>query len=308
MEITEIKSFLSINKVKNLDVFFDYETRNLSTFRLKGKCPIFIIANSVDALFYLLSFLERYKINYYIIGRGSNTLIGSCGNIIMIKLGKMFDYIEFEDSHIIAGASCNLGRFVIRCAKNKYDFSFLAGIPGTIGGAVSGNCGTQIESLCDYVESIECLKVIKNKIIKEKIRLKSHNYGYRFLNIDNLVVITKVFLKKERADKELIYINIRENILKKKTNQPLGTFNCGCFFKNPLTSRKTAGELIDNLGLKGFSYGGAVISTKHANFIENGGKATPDDIHNLSKIVAGLVSEKYKIKLEHEVKLVGFEN
>ncbi|MCE5330446.1 UDP-N-acetylmuramate dehydrogenase [bacterium] len=307
MEINEIKTLLAINKIDNLDIFFDYEIRNLSTFRLSGKCPIFIIANSEDALISLLSFLESSGTGYYFIGRGSNTLIGDCGKTVIIKLGKKFDYIEFNDGgHITAGASCNLGKFIIKCAKNKYDFSFLAGIPGTVGGAASGNCGNQTESLCDYVESIECLRISKNKILKEKIKL--FKYGYRFLKIDNLAVITRIFLKKDETERELIYNNIRENILKKKASQPLGSFNCGCFFKNPLNSKKTAGELIDSLGLKGFSYGGAAISIKHANFIENYGEATSEDIYNLSKIIAGLVNERFRIKLEYEVKIVGLEN
>ncbi len=307
MEIDEIKTFLTINKIKDLDIFFDYETRNLSTFRLNGKCPVFIIANSEDALLSLLSFLEGCSAGYYIIGRGSNTLIGDCSKTVVIKLGKNFDYVEFDDDNgfITAGASCNLGKFIIKCAKKRYDFSFLAGIPGTVGGAVFGNCGNQVESLCDYIESIECIRILKNKILKEN--LKIFKYGYRFLKIDNMAVITRVFLKKDKMERELIYNNIKENILKKKNSQPLNSFNCGCFFKNPLNSKKTAGALIDSLGLKGFSYGGASVSIKHANFIENRGNAMPEDIYNLVKIIAGLVNEKFRIKLEYEVKLVGFE-
>ena len=309
MEIEKVKTFLMGSKIDNLDIFFDYGTRNLSTFRLDGKCPLFVIANTEEALISLLTFLKESDTDYYFIGKGTNTLIGDCSKTVIIKLGKKFDFIEFNDGgYFTAGASCVLGKFVIKCYKNKYDFSFLAGIPGTLGGAVSGNCGNKIESICDYVESIEGLRILKNKILKEKIKIKPFNYGYRFLKIENLAVITRIFFKKEKSEKEIIYISIKENIHKKKASQPLDTFNCGCFFKNPLNSKKTAGELIDNLGLKGFVYGGAVISIKHANFIENNGNAAPEDIYDLSKIVAGLVYEKFKIKLEYEVKSVGFTN
>ncbi|MCL4386480.1 MAG: UDP-N-acetylmuramate dehydrogenase [Cyanobacteria bacterium] len=309
MDIEEIKTYLNTIKIKDLEIFYDYEIRNLSTFRQQGKCFIFIIAHTEDALLLLLNFLNENNVKYYIIGRGSNTLINDNCKDIIIKPGRSFDFIEFYDNGLIAaGASCILGKFINRCYKNNYDFSFLAGIPGTIGGAVYGNCGNKIMAICDYIESMECLRFLKNKIIKERIKIKPLNYGYRFLKIENLAVITKVFFKKEKVQKELIFINIRDKVRAKKISQPLNTFNCGCFFKNPLNSIKTAGQLIDSLGLKGFAYGGAAVSKKHANFIENKESASSEDIYDLSKIIKGLVSDNFKINLEYEVKLVGFTN
>ena len=107
-------------------------------------------------------------------------------------------------------------------------------------------------------------------------------------------------------EKELIFNEIVERIKNKKNAQPLNKFTAGCFFKNPLNANKTAAELIDALGLKGFKYGGAGISKKHANFIENYDNASPMDIYNLSKIVLGMVKDNFNIELENEVKLVGF--
>jgi UDP-N-acetylmuramate dehydrogenase len=309
MEINELKTYFKTRKIENLEICFDYNIRSLSTFKTNGRCHIFIIVNSEEALLILLNILQEIKAGYFIIGGGSNTLINdNCAEII-IKLGKNFDYAEFsDDGFISAGASCILGKFIIKCYKNGYDFSFLAGIPGTVGGAVFGNCGNRIETICDYIESIECFRMHKNKAIKEKVKINHLNYGYRFLKIDYLSVITRINFKKEKVARELVYINVRENIKLKKSVQPLNTFNCGCFFKNPLNSNKTAGELIDSLRLKGFSYGGAMVSTKHANFLENNGSASSDDVYNLAKIVAGLVFENFKIRLEYEVKLVGFKN
>lgn len=308
MEIEEIKILLKKSDIKNLEVFFNYNTRNLSTFRINGIASILIVVNSDEALISLLNILNDINAGYYIIGGGSNTLISDKCNDILIKLGKNYDFQEFYDNGFItAGASCILGKFITHSYKNKYDFSFLAGVPGTIGGAVYGNCGTQLEGICDYVESIECLKIIKNKALKEKIKLKPLNYGYRFLKIENLAVITKVFFKKDKTEREIIFNNIREKIKSKKATQPLNTFNCGCFFKNPLNSKKTAGELIDSLGLTGFMYGGAAVSKKHANFIENINNATSEDVFNLAKIIKGLVKENFNINLDYEVKLVGFQ-
>jgi UDP-N-acetylmuramate dehydrogenase len=309
MEIEELKTYLKTRKIENLEIYFDYNIRSLSTFKINSRCQVFIIVNSEEALLILLNILQEKNAGYFIIGGGSNTLINDNCIDIIIKLGKKFDFIEyFDDGLITVGASCILGRFITKGYKNKYDFSFLAGIPGTIGGAVFGNCGNRLETICDYIESIECFRVLKNKIIKEKVKLNHLNYGYRFLKIDHLSVITKIHFKKEKIEKELIYINIREKIKLKKAVQPLNTFNCGCFFKNPLNSNKTAGELIDSLGLKGFTFGGAMVSTKHANFLENNGSASSMDIFSLAKIIEGLVFENFKIRLEYEVKLVGFQN
>lgn len=307
MEIEEIKIILKKSNIKNLEMFFNCSTRNLSTFRLNGRASILIVADSDDALISLLNILNEVKASYYIIGKGSNTLINDNCNDVLIKLGNNYDFMEFSDNGFItAGASSILGKFVTCSCKNNYDFSFLAGIPGTIGGAVYGNCGTKLEGICDYVDGIEYIKIIKDKALKEKIKLKTLNYGYRFLKIKNLAVITKVFFKKDKIQKEIIFNNIKENIKFKKSTQPLNTFNCGCFFKNPLNLRKTSGELIDNLNLKGFIYGGAAVSKKHANFIENINNATSEDVISLAKIISGLVKENFNINLDYEVKLVGF--
>jgi UDP-N-acetylmuramate dehydrogenase len=309
MGTEELKTFFKTTKFENLEIYFDYNTRNLSTLKINGICHIFIIVNSKEALLILLTVLHERNAKYFIIGGGSNTLINdNCADVI-IKLGKQFDYIKYsDDGHISVGASVILGRFIIKCYKNKYDFSFLAGIPGTVGGAVFGNCGNNFGAICDYIESIECYRLLKNKVFREKIKLNHLNYGYRFLKIDHLSVITEINFKKEKTERELIYINIRENIRIKKEGQPLNTFNCGCFFKNPLNSNKTAGQLIDSLGLKGFKFGGAMVSAKHANFIENNGEASAEDVFSLAKIIAGLVYENFKIRLEYEVRLVGFQN
>jgi len=309
METEELKTYLKTRKIENLEIYFDYNIRNLSTFKINGMCQVFIIVNSKEALLILLTVLHEKNVRFFIIGSGSNTLINDNCIDVIIKLGKQFDFIKYSDDGFISvGASSILGRFIIKCYKNKYDFSFLAGIPGTVGGAVFGNCGNRIESICDYIESIECFRVLKNKILKEKVKLNHLNYGYRFLEIDHLSVITEIHFKKKKIEKGMVYINIRENIRLKKEVQPLNTFNCGCFFKNPLNSNKTAGQLIDSLGLKGFTFGGAMVSMKHANFLENNGTASAADVFNLAKIIAGLVFENFKIRLEYEVKLVGFQN
>jgi UDP-N-acetylmuramate dehydrogenase len=115
-------------------------------------------------------------------------------------------------------------------------------------------------------------------------------------------------IKNVRSEPDEIFNKIRSKIKQKKMEQPLAGKNAGCFFKNPGNTGSTSGELIDACMFKGFSYGGACISEKHANFIDNFNNASSKDIFVLSKIVRDSVKDKYGIELEYEVVLVGLND
>ncbi len=304
----KIKKIIDNSGIKNLKIYHDADMRKLFTFRINAIIPFLVIPENAEALVSLTACLLDNNIEYFIIGGGSNSLINDLNkNIVIIKLGRLFDSIDFkEEGSIECGAAYNMARFVTECYKESYNFAFLAGIPGTLGGAVAGNSGTKFSSICEFVDRIECLKIKSNHVVKEEHKLRKNDFGYRFLNIENLLAITKIYLKKERAEKELVFNEILERIKYKKASQPLNKFTAGCFFKNPLNSNKTAAELIDSLDLKGFQYGGAAVSKKHANFIENFKDASSMDIYNLSRIIAGMVKDNFNIELENEVKIVGF--
>jgi len=304
----KINKIIEKSNITGIEVLHNVDLRRLLTYRINGKLSNLMIVESEEALKNLLGILIDNDSEYFILGGGSNSLINDKNeNIVFIKLGRYFDNINFyPDGLIVCGAAYNLGQFIITCYKNCYDFSFLAGIPGTVGGAVAGNSGTKLKSVCEFVEGIECMRLKAGKVLYERYELKKNDFGYRFLNIKNLLIITKVYLRKEISDKEIIFNNILEKIKLKKKSQPLNKYTAGCFFKNPINSSKTAAELIDYLGLKGFTYGGAVISKKHANFIENFKDASAKDIFELSRIIYGMVKDNFNIELENEVRLVGF--
>jgi UDP-N-acetylmuramate dehydrogenase len=310
--LNKVESLLKNSNIKDegdIETYYNYSLNKLSSFKTDGKCPIFIVIKNEVSLQKILNLFYENEIRFYLIGDGTNILINDKNNdYVILKLGKDFSFIDFSENDLIScGAAFNLGKFVISCCKQGYDFSFLAGVPGTVGGAVYGNSGNKTDSICNYVESIECFILGSNEIIKKRYYFKPTNYSYRCLDIRNLLAITKVYFKKERSNKKLIFGKINENIRVKKASQPLNTFNAGCFFKNPLNSKKTAAELIDELGLKGFCFGGASVSQKHANFIENSNMATPEDIFLLSRIIFGYVKDNYNINLENEVHLIGFK-
>ncbi len=304
----DLKKIIDNCGIKNLRIHHNVHLRELLTYRPDGIISTLVIAESLQALKEIFNFLLANNIDYFVIGGGSNSLINDKNkDIVIISLGRFFNNINFiKNGEISCGAAFKTSRFVTECYKKSYDFSFLAGIPGTIGGGVAGNAGTRHNSVCEFVESVECLRLKSCSIVQENYRLKKKDYGYRILNIKNLLAITNIKFKKEITEKEMILNEIHKKIKYKKKAQPLDKFTAGCFFKNPLDSDKTAAELIDALGFKGFKYGGAAITKKHANFIENYLNATSDDIYKLSKIIYGSVNDNFNIKLKNEVKLVGF--
>ncbi len=351
----KIKNFLQDTGLK-LNAEFFKETSALSSFRAGGKCICIFYINNMTELCTVLDFLKKSDISFYIIGGGTNTLFADDFiDTAVIKLSGDFNYLKISvennggDCLISAGAACSLERFVVETAKSGFDFSFLAGIPGTLGGAVAGNAGNSGNAantgnsgnaantgnsgnsgntgnaensgnpdnagsagnvqpgICRYLKSIRYAGFENSSALSLQAQVSEHDYGYRVFKLDGLAVITDIYLKPDTADRTEIFKKIRHNIKHKKSVQPLNTKNAGCFFKNPPAEKKYgSGEMIDMCGLKGLRYGGAGVSEKHANFLENYENATAGDIYVLSKIVRDFVKKRFKINLEYEVKLVGF--
>ncbi|MFO7928596.1 MAG: UDP-N-acetylmuramate dehydrogenase [Candidatus Humimicrobiaceae bacterium] len=288
---------------KNRNIKLNYHVSGLTSLGIGGKAHFYLQANSTDEVREAARICSLNKIKVFVIGSGTNVLFNEGFlDIFLVKLGKNFSLINIlPDGSIKVGASYNLSKFVVYAAKSGIDFSFLAGIPGTVGGAVKGNSGRKNKSICNYVQEIECI-MAGGKL--EKIKIGSNMYGYRRLSVPGLVAITSVVLKGDAGSKKDILKNIKERIKQKKGTQPINTKNAGCFFKNPNGS--SAGKLIEESRLKGFRYGGAVISEKHANFIINYDNASAEDIMVLSRIIKEIVWDKSGIHLNNEVVTVGF--
>jgi UDP-N-acetylmuramate dehydrogenase len=295
----------SAGLLKNAEVYKNLA--DLTTTGSGGKCLCFVSVHSKSKLLKLVKELIRKSIKFMVIGDGSNIIFGDgLHKYVVLKLEGELSYLEFmKDDLIRAGAGYNLQKFMVKAARNGYNFSFLGGIPGTIGGAVLGNSGTASTGINNYVEAIDYLSKYGEKIEKKHLKLKPGNVQYRSLHIDNTSIITDITIRGKKSGKHDIFHEIRSKIKQKKRNQPTNTKNAGCFFKNPANEGLKAGELIDSCRLKGFSYGGARISEKHANFIDNFNNTSSKDIYVLSKIVRDSVKEKYGVELEYEVTLVG---
>ena len=304
MNFLKIKAIAAELDLKN--VIYDCDTSKLCSIGAGGKAAALITIDDVKKLLMLIKVFEKNAIKYIILGGGTNIVFGG-GRMeyALIKMGESFKGIQMKpEKKIEAGAGAGTANLVMKTAKNGSDLSFLAGIPGTIGGAVYGNSGTAGKWIAGSIETIKYICKNGDQISLTECSGREIGSGYRYMDIPGLLAIVSVVLKPETNEPQAILSKINANINKRKSSQPMGSETCGCFFKNPAGTDMSAGALIEGCGLKGFMYGGAMVSPVHANFIENFNDATSRDIMVLSRIIKSKVKEKYDIGLDYEVKLI----
>jgi len=285
------------------EVLENASLENYNTYGIKATTKYLVKPNSLDNLKELINYLKDNNISYYILGGGSNVILpDNIFNGVVITLENL-NNLEINDELVEVEAGINLGIFVNTCINNSLGgLEYLALIPGTLGGALYGNAGVGNNCIYDYLENITILK--DNEFIT--LEKKDINYSYRhtcFKNSDAIIVSATFKLYKDDTSnlKEIV----KENRKKRLNSQPLEYKNAGSVFKNP--EGDYAGRLIESLGLKGYTIGGAQISEKHANFIINVGNATGSDIRNLIKYIQEKVYNEYEIKLELEQIIIDWE-
>ncbi|MEO8513210.1 MAG: UDP-N-acetylmuramate dehydrogenase [Ignavibacteria bacterium] len=273
-----------------------------TTFRIGGEADYYVEPSDIDDVVNIVKYANKQGIPYYIMGNGSNILISDEGiKGIVINLESAFNYLKNTDGVVTAGAGVKIARFVDYCIQNNYaGVEMLAGIPATVGGALVMNAGCYGGETADFVTEV---KVIKKEKLKS-LSKEECGFNYRSSDLKNTVVLEASF-KLAMGDKEELNRKRKEFIVHRNQAQPVEIPNAGCIFKNPKDHK--AAILIQESGLKGTKYGGAMVSTKHANFIVNYDNATAHDVIELVKVIKSKVHEKTGVDLEMEVKLVGFE-
>ncbi|MBN2073372.1 MAG: UDP-N-acetylmuramate dehydrogenase [Actinobacteria bacterium] len=289
-------------------------TSTLTSMKTGGEATGLLTAGDSIQLLSIVKSLIRNEIKFMVIGGGTNIIFND-GKIDMalIKLGKGFDYVKFCPENIIkAGSAFRTDKLVVQAAKKGYDLSFLAGIPGTVGGLVMGNGGDKNTGICNYIKRLTYLSMDDGtgidslNISAREGLVEGRDYGYRYLNIPGLRILLEVDIWAGINDPGIILKKVRANISLRKKKQPAATANSGCIFKNPGSSKESAGRLIEMAGLKGFKFGGAMVSPGHANFIENFNGATSMDVVILSRIIKDRVLDLFGLNLDYEVRLIGF--
>ena len=274
-----------------------------TTYGIGGPADLMIFPKSKQDLIKVIEIINENKIQLTILGSGSNVLVSDNGiRGAVISLKNSLKQIEVDDNILYAECGTMLGKIVKHAVKNNLiGLENLNGVPGTLGGALIMNAGAWGGEISENLIHVE---VINSKSEIQKIQKKDLNFSYRqsSFNKDDILLSAKFNLKK--ADKDIIKENFIEAQSGRKKSQPLNKRSAGSLFKNP--KNNSAGKLLDDAGLKGFSIGGAKISEKHANFFINDGDASSRDMLMLIKKAHKEVKDKFNVNLKLEVKLMGF--
>ena len=302
MDYLEIKEKL-INKLAEDRVMEKHSMAKETTFRCGGDAALFVVADTLDELKYTLSVLKAYGAEWMMLGNGSNVLFSDKGyGGAVIKLGKEFSETVIEGNRITAGAAVLLSYVSRLAAANSLTgLEFASGIPGSFGGGVFMNAGAYGGTMKDCLVSVTAVTPEGDIYKYDADELKLSYRHSRFMDSGEIVVQAELELKE--GDQEEIYALMDELAAKRKEKQPLSYPSAGSFFKRP--EGYYAGALIEQSGLKGYSIGGAQVSALHAGFIINKDHASASDVLALCRYVQDRVYEKFGVRLEPEVRIVG---
>jgi UDP-N-acetylmuramate dehydrogenase len=247
----------------------------------------------------LLKLLDEYKVPHKFLGGGSNLLVVD-GELpfVVLQLVKGEPEISLDGNIATVDAAADLGRTVTFCAKNNLGgMEGLIGVPGTVGGALRMNAGAYGTQIGTYVREVKVYRAAGRKI--ETLCGEQISFEYRHTSFapDDMMLEVKLELPSKPYPEILQGIRICNE--KRRSSQPLGQKSAGCIFKNPPGG--SAGRMIDELGLKGFSHGDARVSERHANFFVNAGQASAADMLALIADVRERVQQAYGVTLENEV-------
>jgi len=289
-------------KKNNLKFRLNESMKKHTTLRIGGNAKYYIEVYNISELNTVLSLSKNFNLSLFIIGAGSNLLVSDSGiDGFVLRFKGEFEKIDFipEKDECIAGSGVMLPFLIKKCVDMKYSgLEQLSGIPGTVGGGIVMNAGTNKQTIFENL--VEVTTINKNSIL-ETLPKQKINYSYRKTDLEGKIILNAKFKLKRKSQQEIVE-KITEILLERSKTQPLGTLNAGSIFKNP--ENNFAGKLIEECGLKGFKIGNVYVSDKHANFIINSGNATAEEIKQLIFEIRNRVYKMKGIKLELELKII----
>ena len=301
LNISNIVEVIDKDKVR-----FDEPMKNHTTIKVGGKADALVIPTTEQDIINVLKFAKENDIHVTVIGNGSKLLVRDKGiRGIVIKISSKFSDYKIEGENITACAGMSmpkLSRLVMKEGLSGLEFA--CGIPGVLGGGIRMNAGAYGSELSNVL--------VRTKYIDDELNIKTlehadHNFSYRYSYFKDhpSFVIISAELKLERKDINDIKEKMDQNSKSRKEKQPLEFPNAGSTFKRP--EGFYVGTMIEELGLKGYRIGDAEISTKHAGFIVNRGSAKAQDVIEIIEYSKQKVYEKYGVKLENEIEIIGEE-
>ncbi|EFK06898.1 UDP-N-acetylmuramate dehydrogenase [delta proteobacterium NaphS2] len=294
----------ALEKLAGKGIRFNYPMHQRTTYQVGGPVEVLWEARDLLTLKEVIRYLSGESIPYHVLGKGSNLLVtddGIDGVMILLKGSLATINKGPEDSLIWAGGGLHLTDLMKWCRqKGMSGLEFMAGIPGTVGGAVVMNAGAFGHAIGEKVRNIQCVVPGGKEVLVNRSDLK---FSYRRLHVQKNSAIINACLELSRSTPDKVSLKMGDFLKTRKETQPLDAPSAGSVFKNPPGDH--AGRLIEKAGLKGRKIGDAMVSEKHANYILNKGNATAKDILSLMELVRFEVKRTSGIDLEPEIKIVG---
>lgn len=293
------------NFIKDYEYYKNTSLKKYNTYRLDVMCDYLVYPKDEKELINLLKYLKENKIKYLILGGGSNIILArSCFDVV-IKLDKL-NKVEINGNIVTAGAGVSLISLSNTCMKEGLNgLAFAGGIPGYVGASTAMNAGAYKEDMASIVKEV---KVITPDLEVKTMTKEDLNYNYRnsFLKENKDYICIETTFELTNEDSSIIKEVMDSRRQRRVDTQPLDMPSAGSVFRNP--EGLSAGKLIEDIGLKGYTIGGAEISKKHANFIINKGNATYEDIIELIEYTKKKIEEEYNINLILEQEIIRWYN
>ncbi len=275
----------------------------LTTYRVGGEAAVFVELSSENDLTRLLSVLSPMSVPVLVLGKGSNLLVADAGFAgVCVRLGEAYSQVQMEGSDVIAGGACAypvLGRR--SAAAGLTGLEWAVGIPGSVGGGVRMNAGGHG---AETSERLVGARVVDLATGEDRWRSPADlelSYRHSAVGPSDLVLHGRYGL--EEGDAEESSRQIADIVRWRRQNQPGGQ-NAGSVFTNP--PGDSAGRIIEQVGLKGYRIGTAMVSEKHANFIQADPGGSADDVRRVVEGVRRQVSDRLGVELAVELRLVGW--
>lgn len=274
--------------------------KNYNTYKLECISSYIVFPSTVEELIKILNILKEYKTKWFVLGNGSNVILPSYYNGVIIKLSN-FNKCKIDGNNINVESGYMLNKLANELSSKGYTgMEWATGIPGTVGGSICGNAGAYKSSMSNIIKDVTLLD--NSEVITLNNKELEFNYRDSLLKHRKDLIVLSCNIKLEKGNLEEIKKTIEERTLKRIETQPLDYPSCGSVFRNP--EGLSTGKLIDDLGLKGYQIGGAKISEKHANFIINNNNATSEDIIKLIELIKDKIKKNYDIDLVLEQEII----
>lgn len=281
-------------------VRFNAPLSEYTSFRIGGPADVLVEPADVEDVVRLVKQTHEQKLPFFVLG-GTNLLVRDKGiRGVVVSLAKLRAIKEESGSVLYAEGGVGMPTLIGHAIRRSLaGLEWAAGIPGTVAGCVVMNAGTRLGEMKDSVKAVRVVRT-SGEVLDCPAESISFEYRRASLPVGIVVGVWLQLRPGVRADIEKV---VKDYLRYRRETQPLTLPSAGCVFKNP--ANDSAGRVVEAAGLKGISVGDAYVSTKHANFIVNQGRASATDVLALIKKIRAQVARKTGVKLELELKLVG---